>query len=144
MTLCSWLSSETLMRKCFGVSMIEEILLCLMRIIFSIAWVGTGRRLDGCPVFALSTSLLGWYLFFFFLIIYFGCIGSSLLRTGFLWLRRVGTTLHCSARASHCGGFSCCRARALGARASVVVARGLSSCGSRALEHGLSSCGAWA
>ena len=33
---------------------------------------------------------------------------------------------------------------ALGARASVVVARRLSSCGSQALEHRLSSCGAWA
>ena len=33
-------------------------------------------------------------------------------------------------------------ARALGARASVVVTRRLSSCGSRALEHKLSSCGA--
>ena len=41
-----------------------------------------------------------------------------------------------------CAGFSCCGARALGARASVVVARGLSSCGSRALERRLSSCGA--
>ena len=38
----------------------------------------------------------------------------------------------------------CCGARALGARASVVVAHGLSSCGSWALEHRLSSCGAWA
>ena len=38
----------------------------------------------------------------------------------------------CGACASHCGGFSCCGARALGTRASVVVARGLSSCGSRA------------
>ena len=36
----------------------------------------------------------------------------------------------------------CFGAQALGARASVVVARGLSSCGSRALEHTLSSCGA--
>ena len=45
--------------------------------------------------------------------------------------------------ASHCRGFSCCGARALGARASVVVARGLSSCGLRALELKLSSCGAW-
>ena len=36
-------------------------------------------------------------------------------------------------QASHCGGFSCCRAWALGARASVVVAHGLSSCGARAL-----------
>ena len=53
-----------------------------------------------------------------------------------------GATLPCSARASHCGGFSCCGAQALGARASVVVARGLTSWGSRALERRLSSCGA--
>ena len=43
---------------------------------------------------------------------------------------------------SHCGGFSCCGAQALGTRASVVVARGLSSCGSQALERRLSSYGA--
>ena len=43
-----------------------------------------------------------------------------------------------------CGGFSCCGARAVGMRASVVVAHGLSSCGLRALEHRLSSCGTWA
>ena len=42
------------------------------------------------------------------------------------------------AQASHCSGFSCCRARALGARASAVVAHGLRSCSSQALEHGLS------
>ena len=52
-----------------------------------------------------------------------------------------GATLRCSVRASHCGGFSCCRAWALGTRASVVVVHGLSRCGSRALEHRLSSCG---
>lgn len=53
MTLCSWLSSEILMRKCFGgVLMIEEILLCLLRITFSIAWVVTGWHWDGCPVSA--------------------------------------------------------------------------------------------
>ena len=50
----------------------------------------------------------------------------------------------CGARASHCGGFSCYGARALGVWASVVVARGLSSCGLRALESRLSSCGTWA
>ena len=38
----------------------------------------------------------------------------------------------------------CCRARALGALASVVVAHGLSSCGSWAVERRLSSCGAQA
>ena len=46
--------------------------------------------------------------------------------------------------ASHCGGFFCCGARALGALASVVVVRGFSSCGLQALERSLSSCGAWA
>ena len=52
---------------------------------------------------------------------------------GYSSLRCVGFSL---------GGFSCCRARALGAQASVVVALGLSSCGSWALECRLSSCGA--
>ena len=36
-----------------------------------------------------------------------------------------GGYLRCGARASHCGGFSCCGTRALGTRASVVVAHGL-------------------
>ena len=36
-----------------------------------------------------------------------------------------GATLHCGAQASRCGGFSCCGARALGMRASVVVHVGL-------------------
>ena len=56
----------------------------------------------------------------------------------------MGATLRCGARASHCDGFSCCGAQALGARASVVVPHGLSSCGLWALELRLSSCGAWA
>ena len=43
-----------------------------------------------------------------------------------------GATLHCSARASHCSGFPCYGAWAVGMQASVVVARGLSSCGTRA------------
>ena len=48
-------------------------------------------------------------------------------------------TLPCGTWASHCSGFSRCRARALGTWDSVV---GLSSCGSQALERRLSSCGA--
>ena len=47
----------------------------------------------------------------------------------------MGATLHCGAQASHCGGFSFCRAWALDVQASVVVAHGLSSCGLRALER---------
>ena len=42
------------------------------------------------------------------------------------------------AQVSHCDGFSCCRAQALGAWASQ-----LSSCGSWALEHRLSCCATW-
>ena len=60
---------------------------------------------------------------------------------GFLKLRRAGSTLRCGAWNSYCGGFSCCGAQALGARASVVAAHRLSSCGLRALERRLSSCG---
>ena len=58
----------------------------------------------------------------FYLIIY-GCTGSSLLRAGFLQLQGAGATLCCGAWASR-GGFPCCGAWALGAWASVVVARG--------------------
>ena len=74
------------------------------------------------------------HFFFKINLFIFGCVGSPLLHTGFLQLRRGGATLPCSARASHCGGFSCCRAQALGTRASVVVACVLSSCGSRAQQ----------
>ena len=54
------------------------------------------------------------YLFIYFI---FGCVGSSLLRVGFLVLWHTG---------------------------SVVVALRLSSCGLWGLEGRLSSCGAWA
>ena len=46
--------------------------------------------------------------------------------------------LRCCARASHCGGFSCCGAQALGTWASVAVARRLWSSGSVVVVHGLS------
>ena len=99
--------------------------------------------LVSCYISLVISNLPFIYLFIFNLFIYFffGCIGSLLLRAGFLWLRRAVATLHCGVRASHCGGFSCCGAWALGARASVVAARGLSSCGSQALERRVSSCG---
>ena len=62
-----------------------------------------------------------FFFFFFFLNLFnlftFGCVGCSLLRVGFLQLWRAGATLCCGAWASRCGGFSCCRARALGAQA---------------------------
>ena len=92
-------------------------------------------------------GLFGFLFCFVLFLIYFFifcCIGSSLLHVGFLWLLRAGASLRCGAPASHYGGFSCCRAQALGTWASVVVACGLSHCGSRAPECRLSSCGVWA
>ena len=53
-------------------------------------------------------------------------------------------TLHRGAQASHCGGFSCCGAQALGRERFSSAGRALSSGGAWALEHGLSSCGAQA
>ena len=48
------------------------------------------------------------------------------------------------ARASNCGGFSCCGAWALGAWASVVVAHeGSRAQASVVAARGLSSCGSW-
>ena len=65
------------------------------------------------------------------LFIYFWLHWSSLLRAGFLQLWRAGATLHCVVVA-------CCGARALGAWASVVVARRLQSAGSVVVAHRLS------
>ena len=76
--------------------------------------------------------------YYYFLI----CVGSSLLRVAFLSLQQAGATHRCGTQPSLCGGFSCCRAQALGTQASVVVARELSSCGPWTLERRLSSCGA--
>ena len=66
---------------------------------------------------------------------------QSLSKLKLTQLRRAGAALCCGTRASHCGGFSCCGARALGLQASAAVACGLSSCGSWALERRLNSCG---
>ena len=84
------------------------------------------------------------YLFFFLINLFYLFI--------YFWLRWVfvavarafsscserGATLNCGVRVSHCGGFSCSRAQALGMWASVVVARGLQSAGSVVVVHGLS------
>ena len=50
----------------------------------------------------------------------------------------------CGVQASHCSGFSCCRARTLGHVGFSSRGSWLSSCHSRALEHRLNNCGTWA
>ena len=93
--------------------------------------------LSSIPLYIWTTSFfLVLKNLFIYLFIYFGCarVFSSCGERGLLFVAVV---------ASHCGGFSCCGARALGAWASVVAAHGLSNCGLRARECRLSSCGAW-
>ena len=57
--------------------------------------------------------ILFWILFLkWLLFIICGCAGSLLLCVGLVAAR--GAPLPCAVRASHCGGFSCCGAQALG------------------------------
>ena len=66
-----------------------------------------------------SHQIVGFFiLFYLFIYLFiFGCVGSSFLCEGFLQLRQVGATLHCSARASHYRGLSRFGARAPDAQA---------------------------
>ena len=63
---------------------------------------------------------------------FFGCIGSSLRLCGLSLVVASGS--YSLLRASHRGGFSCCRAQALGTWASVVAACRLISYSARAPE----------
>ena len=69
----------------------------------------------------------------------FGCARASSLCRAFSLVVMSGAYLlpSCDAKASHCSGFSCCRAQPLGCL-------GFSNCGSRALGHRLGSRGTWA
>ena len=90
--------------------LVNSLVLCrLIRFTFK-------QRIDiACGLLLMLFKCLYIYLFMF------GCVGSSLLLTGFLQLWRAGATLSCVERASPCGGFSCCGRRT-----------------------GFSSCGTWA
>ena len=71
------------------------------------------------------TAFLFFFKKFIYLFIYFWLHWVFVAAHGLSLVATNGATLHCSVRASHCGGFSYCGARALGAQASVVVAHGL-------------------
>ena len=77
-------------------------------------------------------------LFSYFIIYVYKFIYLFRLRWVFVAARKLSLaaasgSYYCGgAWASHCGGFSCCRAQDLCARASVAVAHRLSSCGAQA------------
>ena len=76
---------------------------------------------------------------FFFFLIYFWLRWVSVAARRLSLVAASGGYSWLQCETSHCGGFSCCGARALGTWVSGVVAHGLSSCGSQALERRLSS-----
>ena len=77
------------------------------------------------------------FVYLFFIYLFLAALGLHCCTWAFSSCSEWGgVTLCCGAQASHCGGFSCCGAWALGMRTSVVVACGVSSCSSQALETG--------
>ena len=89
-----------------------------------------------CPHFILFIFLINllflFFTFYLFIYLFLAVLGLRYCEWGFSTCGEWWLLFRCGARASHCAGFSCCRAQALGARASVVVAYGLISCGSQA------------
>ena len=62
------------------------------------------------PSLILPLLVLVFLSFYFF---FLAVLGLHCCQT-FLWLHEQGLLSSCSTQASHCGGFSCCRAQALG------------------------------
>ena len=116
----------------------------------SVKWLAWGSPADRYEQRVLNpvllTSQLERLVLLFFFLIYllficfiFGCVGSSLLRVGFFFSCGEWGLLFIAVHGlSYFGGFSCRRARALGAQASVVVALRLWSTVSVVVAHGLS------
>ena len=82
-------------------------------IYFWLRWVFVAVR--GLSLVAVSGGYSFKFIYLFIFI--YGCVGSSLLREGFLQLWRAGATLYRGARASHHRGLSCCGAQAPDAQA---------------------------
>ena len=84
--------------------------------------------------YVLFPSCHSPFLFFICNFIYFFLAALGLCGGLFFSCKGQRQRCRCSVWASHCGGFSCCGARA-------PERAGFSSCGPPALEHRLSSCG---
>ena len=95
-----------------------------------------------CPHYLAQTIFTAFFKYkFIYFWLHWVFIAARGLARRLSLVAAMGATLFCSARASHCGGFSCCGAWALGAQASVAVARGSVVVASQALERRLSTYG---
>ena len=101
-----------------------------------LVWTSGMFLMRNLPLLPHMGNLIQERLFFYKNNIFtdiFGCAGSllqfacsSLMAQAFSSCIEHGLLSSCGAQASHCGGFSCFRAQALGSQASVVVAQELS------------------
>ena len=76
------------------------------------------------------------YIFICLFVCFLAVLGLHCCTQAFSRCREQALLSHWGVKTSHCGGFSCCRAQALGAQGSVVAALRLSSCSSWALQSG--------
>ena len=129
--------------RCMSTPGYNQQMMCFLILYFLLVWF-LKLHVKTYP-YIVCPSKDAWFpLSFKYLFIYFWLWWVLLLLRLFSSCGKWGLLSSGSAWASHRGGFFCHGARALGAQASVVVARGFSSCGSRPQEHRLSSHGAWA
>ena len=87
--------------------------------------------------YLMSSSHKHFKIFYFFTYLFLA-MPVFVAVCGLSLVTENGVLSSCGARVSHCSGFSCWGAQALGTQASVALAPGLWSTGSIAPEHGLS------
>ena len=85
--------------------------------------------------------MVSFFFFFFFnlflfIYLFLAALGFRCCTRAFSSCSEGGATLPCGVQASHCCGFSCYGAWALGTQAPAAVARGLQSTGSVVVAHG--------
>ena len=79
-----------------------------------------------CPLSPSPSSFLKTYIYYLFIL---AVLGPRCCLQAFSSYGEWGLLSSCGAQPSHSGGFSSCRAQALGARSSALAECGLSSCG---------------
>ena len=78
------------------------------------------RYLKGQPYLPPKTSIM-WVIGFLKIYLFSATLGLHCCMQAFSSCSKWGLLSSCCAQASHCGGFSCCRAQALGVMGSVAV-----------------------